>query len=122
MDESLPTPQAVSHFVEAIDFKLPVWHLTLLSENYEQEFDLADGKYLHLWPLADLIEANQDYQADENYPGFFLIGTYGGGEACAIEKETGKIYTVPFIGDIPEDAVLVGNTLDDLIKYLHQPW
>ncbi|MBO0359048.1 hypothetical protein J0X19_13900 [Hymenobacter sp. BT186] len=93
-----------------------------MSQTHEKIFDFEEGKYLHLWPLPEVAGINQDYDADENYPGFFLIGTYGIGEACAIETETGNIYTIPFIGDIPDNATYIGSTLEDLLVYLQDPW
>ncbi|MBG8553480.1 hypothetical protein [Hymenobacter guriensis] len=75
-----------------------------------------------MWPLDKLIGINNDYEAAENYPGFFLIGTYEIGEACAIEKATGAIYTLPFIGNVQEDAVFVGKSVDEQLVYLKEAW
>ncbi|MBC6608015.1 hypothetical protein H8B13_14405 [Hymenobacter sp. BT188] len=108
--------------LDTIGFCLPDWYLALMSHKHEKFYDLEEGKYLHLWPLAEVIEINHEYNADEDFPVFFLIGTYENGEACAIEKETGNIYTVPFIGAIPDDVIYVGETLEELTAYLHEPW
>ncbi len=117
-----PTPELVAAFLNAIDFELSENCLVELSKHADQVFDFEEGKYLELWALVDLIKANRDYNADENYPGFFLIGTDGGGEACAIEKKTGSLYIIPFIGSLPEDAIFVGNSFQELTEYLSQPW
>ncbi|QIL74620.1 hypothetical protein [Hymenobacter sp. HDW8] len=110
--------------IKTIGFSLPDWYLALMSHKHEKiyDFEQEEGKYLHLWPIAEVSEINQGYNADENFPGFFLVGTYEIGEACAIEKETGNIYTVPFIGAIPDDAIYVGKTLEELTAYLQEPW
>lgn len=100
-----PSPQSVRIFLENIDFNLPERYLTLMNQAHEKIFDFEDGKYLHLWPLTEVIQINHGYNEGEDFfEGFFLIGTYEVGEACAIEKDTGDIYTVPFIGDIPDDC------------------
>lgn len=117
-----PTPELIATFLNAINFKLSKSYLMDLSKHSDQIFDFEEGKYLELWPLVDLIKINHDYNTDENYPGFFLIGTDGGGEACAIEKKTGSLYIIPFIGSIPEDAIFIGNSFQELIEYLSQPW
>ncbi|WP_088842203.1 hypothetical protein [Hymenobacter gelipurpurascens] len=73
--------------------------------------------------MIEVAEIHEGYNNDEEYfPGFFLIGTYEVGEACAIEKKTSHIYTVPFIGDIPEDTTYIGKKLEDLIHYLQESW
>ena len=104
--------------------QLPNGYLDIMSHGQEQVFDFSttEGKHLLLWPLAELTTINEEYQAAKNYPGFLLIGTYGIGEACAIEKETGFLYTIPFIGSIPEDAEFVGKSIADLLEYLQQDW
>ena len=93
-----------------------------MGQTHEKIFEFEEGKYLHLWSLAEIVEINQGYNANADFPGFALIGTYEIGEACALDKETGNIYTVPFVGDIPDDATYVGQTLDDLLAYLQEPW
>ncbi|OGX81171.1 hypothetical protein [Hymenobacter coccineus] len=115
-------PEFIVAFLNAIDFELPNNYLIELPTHADQVFDFEEGKYLELWALVDLIKINHDYNADENYPGFFLIGTDDGGEACAIEKKTGSLYIIPFIGSLPEDAIFVGNSFQELMEYLNQPW
>lgn len=117
-----PSPDIIAHVLGKLDFILPQWYVVYMGQTYEKIFHFEEGKYLHLWPLTAVVEINLDYNTDENYPGFFLIGTYEVGEACAIEKETGYIYTVPFIGDIPEDITYVGRTLEDLVEHLQESW
>lgn len=108
--------------IQSIGVKLPASYMDTMTHGLELVFDFAEGKQLLLWPLDELITINTDYEAVENYPGFFLIGTYGVSEACAIETATGLIYTIPFIGNIPEDAIPVGESMASLLEYLKQPW
>jgi hypothetical protein len=124
MDEpnSAPTPEVVTRVLESLDFRLPDWYINELSKTYELVFDYEEGKYLKMWPLVELLEINLAYKAHECYPGFFLIGNDGGSEACAIEKQTGSVYIIPYIGNLPDDAIYVGKTLNDLIEYLQIPY
>jgi hypothetical protein len=118
-----PTPETITSFLETLDFTPPAWYVALMSQSYDKIFEFDEGKYLHLWPLTEVVEIHDGYNtAEEYFYGFFLIGTYEVGEACAIEKETGHIYTVPFIGDIPDDATYVGETIEELEEYLQEPW
>jgi hypothetical protein len=57
-----------------------------------------------IWPLTELVKLNQDYQVEEYAPGFFIFGSDGGGESYCIEKETGYIYEMPFIGMSNQEA------------------
>ncbi|GAB2464267.1 hypothetical protein GCM10011375_16410 [Hymenobacter qilianensis] len=124
MDEpnSAPTPEVVTRVLETLDFKLPDWYINELSKTHDLVFDFEDGKYLELWPIVEVLELNRAYNADEFYLNFILIGTDGGGEACAIEKQSGSVYFIPYIGCLPDDAIYVGKSLKDLIEYLQVPW
>ena len=46
------------------------------------------------------MEYNQYYQVEELAPGFFLIGSNGGGEAYAFDLSSGSsvLHRLPFIG------------------------
>jgi hypothetical protein len=66
----------------------------------------------------ELLSFNADYQADEFYPGYFLIGSDGGGETFAIEKITGSFVQLPFIGDDEESTTIVGRTWSEFLEYL----
>ena len=63
-----------------------------------------------------MIELNKDYKVDEFAPCFFIFGSDSGGTALAIEKPTGQIYEMPFIGMSEEDFSFRSNTFYDFIK------
>ncbi len=50
------------------------------------------------------------------HPNFFIFGSDGGDTAFAIEKSTGRIFEMPFIGMSREEAVLKSNTFDEFLK------
>jgi cell wall assembly regulator SMI1 len=66
----------------------------------------------------ELLAYNADHEADEFYPGYFLIGSDGGGEAFAIEKATGNFVQLPFIGSDEETATIIGRTWSEFLDYL----
>jgi len=66
----------------------------------------------------ELVSFNADYEASEFFPGYFLIGSDGSGEAFAIEKATGNFVQLPFIGHDEETATVVGRTWPEFLKYL----
>jgi hypothetical protein len=66
----------------------------------------------------ELLSFNADHEADEFYPGYFLIGSDGGGEAFAIGKTTGSFVQFPFIGHDEETATVVGRTWLEFLEYL----
>jgi len=66
----------------------------------------------------ELLSFNAHYESDDFYPGYFLIGSDGGGEAFAIEKTTGNFIQLPFIGHDEETATVVGRTWPEFLEYL----
>jgi hypothetical protein len=50
-----------------------------------------------LWPIADLEKMNDEYLVPEFAPDFFGIGTSGGGEMFAFDKDR-QVVILPFIG------------------------
>lgn len=98
----------------ALDFTPPADYLVFIFSNNiirdycNYSYLGIDGSYLY--GAADLIETNLDYSAAEFYPGYFLIGSNGGGEALAIEKATGYFVITPFIGHDDETSVTIGQT------------
>lgn len=101
-------------FLTQLDFEPPREYLAyLLSAESTYQFD---GVYL----IEDheLLQYNSDYNAAEHYPGYFLIGSDGGGEALAIEKATGNFVAVPFIGHDEETTIVIGRTWDEFLQRL----
>ncbi|MGI4832267.1 MAG: hypothetical protein ACRYFK_02285 [Janthinobacterium lividum] len=66
----------------------------------------------------ELLSFNADYEANEFYPGYFLIGSDGGGEAFAIEKATGNFIQLPFVGHDEETVMIIGRTWPEFLEYL----
>ena len=112
-----PTDSEVELFLNSVDFKLPPGLIDFYRE--------ANGGYIKgkktgvgLWPLTNLIRLNKGYDVDVYAPDFFIFGSDGGGTAYAIEKETGHIWEIPFIGMSREEAVFKGSTFNEFVHSL----
>ena len=105
-----------------LDFNPPSEYLSFVFSN-NIVYNGENHSYLsscgdYLYAATKLIELNLEYRADEFYPGYFLIGSDGGGEAYAIEKATSHFIMTPFIGHDEETPILVGRTWPEFLKYL----
>lgn len=92
-----PTTQEIETFLKQIDFDLPDGFLNFFQQSNGGDID-GEENYLILWALTDMILLNKEYKVNEFAPNFFVFGSNGGGIAFAIEKVTGNIYEIPFIG------------------------
>lgn len=103
--------------IDRIICKIP-YDLELLYKNSNGAEAFIKEEYLLIWPLDELIELNNAYCVNDFAPDFLLIGSNGGDIAYAIEKSSGRIYQMPFIGMSRDEAELIGESLSDLYKYL----
>lgn len=62
--------------------------------------------WMILWPFADIYRLNDEYKVTEFAPDLIGIGSDGGGEMLAFDKED-RVITVPFIGMDTRVAILV---------------
>ncbi len=83
------------------DFALPEEYLSFLRYSDGGEgFLSVEPWYFQLFRAQDVIAYNQGYKVEEFLPGYFAIGSNGGGEMLAIRKQDGSpcpVYMVPFI-------------------------
>jgi hypothetical protein len=97
-----------------LDFELPKDYLTYL-RSAESTYEFGSA---YLVEDDELVRYNADHQAAEFYPGYFLIGSDGGGEAFAIEKATQHFVQTPFIGHDEETPIILGLTWNEFIEYV----
>jgi len=109
----MPT-QYQQAFLDTLDFTPPKEYVDYLFST-ESAYDF-DGAYLV--ENDELLPYNADHIAAELYPGYFLIGSDGGGEAFAIEKATGNFVVIPFIGHDEETDIVIGRTWDEFLQRL----
>ena len=111
-----PDGAVVNQFIDQIDFILPNGFLNFF-ENSNGGNISNDDNYVSIWPLSDLVDLNQGYEIDEFAPNFFLFGSEGGGEmAFAIERSSGHIFEMPFMGMDNDAASLFCQTFDQFLK------
>jgi len=110
-----PTPDEIEVFLKHIDFKLPQGFIEFFKEANGADID-TDEKYVILWALTDMVQLNKDYRTEMYAPEFFIFGSDGGDTAFAIEKRTGDIYEMPFIGMSKEEAVFNSKSFTEFIE------
>ncbi|WP_438016235.1 SMI1/KNR4 family protein [Sorangium sp. So ce315] len=78
------------------------------------------GRYLVLWPVASIIDLNEQYHVDEFAPHLLAFGSDGGGEAFAFDRRTepATIVRVPFVG--LDDEICYGTRFDDFLARLSE--
>ncbi|WP_347066694.1 SMI1/KNR4 family protein [Flavobacterium sp. WV_118_3] len=110
-----PTKQEIETFLKEVDFNLPKGFMDFFKET--NGADICTGKkYVLLWALTDMVELNKEYNVEEYAPEFFIFGSDGGDTAFVIEKSTGDIYEMPFIGMFKEEAVFKNKTFTEFIE------
>jgi hypothetical protein len=107
--------EEIEDFLKYIKFELPVGFIEFFRQSNGAEiFNGTD--YIILWPVTDMIKLNEDYNINEYADGFFLFGSDGGDTAYSIEKRTGFIFDMPFIGMSNKDAVFICKTFTQLLE------
>ena len=110
-----PTAAEVAVFLNQVDFTLPAGFIEFFKEANGAEIS-TDDNYIILWALTEMLQLNKEYKVEEFAPEFIIIGSDGGGAAFAIEKSTGEIYEMPFIGMSKEEATFRGKTFAEYIE------
>lgn len=110
-----PTSDEVEAFLGKVDFKLPKGFIEFFKEANGADIS-TDEKYVVLWALTEMVQLNNEYNVAEYAPEFFIFGSDGGDTAFAIEKSTGDIYEMPFIGMSKEEAVFRNKTFTGFIE------
>ncbi len=110
-----PTNNDIELFLRSITFKLPEGFIEFYRETNGADIN-GEGIYIMLWPLTELLQLNNDYNVDIYAPEFFIFGSDGGGTAYAIERETGYIFDMPFIGMSKKEAVFKSRSFNEFIE------
>jgi hypothetical protein len=110
-----PSILDVEAFLAGINFILPQGFIEFYKESNGGEV-IGEELYVALWPLTDLIKLNLYYKAAVFIPDFFIFGSDGGGEAFVVEKKTGYIFQIPFIGMLKEDAIFKSKNFNEFIE------
>jgi hypothetical protein len=114
--EAPADPASLSKLRTTAPLKLPAAYLRLLATANGLEGDLAmQPWWIQLWSAEEVLSMNELYQVHEFHPGFFGIGSSGGGVMFALaiaEGDASQVYGVPFDSTSPEDVVVVAATVD----------
>lgn len=115
IDKNNPPAQSeVEAFLDSTGFSLPPGFIDFFKESNGADLTNDNG-FIILWPLTDMVHLNKEYNVEEYAPEFFIIGSDGGDVAYAIEKATGHIFEMPFIGMSKEEAVFKTSSFTDFI-------
>lgn len=112
-----PTLEEIEVFLKQVDFILPEGFISFFKEANGADIN-TDECYILLWALTDMIELNNDYNVQEYAAEFFIFGSDGGGNAFAIEKITGDIYELPFIGMSKDTAIFKNDSFAEFIEQI----
>jgi SMI1 / KNR4 family (SUKH-1) len=110
-----PTNADIEIFLKNINFQLPQGFIEFYKETNGADLSGTDV-YVVLWPLTDLIKLNDSYNVQIYAPEFFIFGSDGGDTAYVIEKQTGNIFEMPFIGMSKEEAVYKSKSFNEFIE------
>ena len=113
-------PPATNAAIEALaancDFELPEEYLAFLRySNGGEGFLCIEPWYFQFCSAEEVIEYNRGYNVEEFLPGWFAIGSNGGGEMLSIRKRDGSpcpVYLVPFIPMAESDAVRIAHDFE----------
>jgi hypothetical protein len=105
----------IEDFLSEISFTLPKGFIEFYIQSNGAEVN-SEEFYTILWPLSDMLPYNISYQIEKYAPEFFIFGTDGGDTAFVIEKTTGKIFEMPFIGMSTKEAIFIADSFNDFLE------
>jgi hypothetical protein len=121
----MPAPpasaDAIARLVSSVAFELPPDYLDFLrvSNGGCGDIPVQPWCFDSLWAAEELVGCNRDYEVAKYCPGFFGIGSSGGGEMFAFDMRSSKpwpVVVVPFIGMEPDAALSVALDFRSFIQ------
>ncbi|MDB5255107.1 MAG: cell wall assembly protein [Candidatus Nomurabacteria bacterium] len=98
------TEKEIELFLKNVNFKLPEGFIDFFKKQNGASIWINDS-YVDIWAIDKMFILNEEYKVNEYAPNFFLFGSNGAGEAYAVEKKTGHIFEIPFVGMSKEEAL-----------------
>ena len=116
---------AIARLVNQLGFELPPDYLEFLrfSNGGCGDIPVQPWCFDSLWTVEELADCNRDYQVVDYCPGFFGIGSSGGGEMFAFDMRSKKpwpLVVVPFIGMEPDAALPVAPDFRSFVEMFGQ--
>lgn len=104
--------------LSAISF--PEDYLAFLQETNGAE-GMLGSSYVVFWRTEDLLEYQQGGAIAQFFPGIFLIGSDGGGEAFGIDLRgpVPAYIRIPFITIDDRDLIVCAHSLEEFLHYLY---
>lgn len=117
------SPEAIAALKSNCQFELPQEYLDFLAFSNGSDTEISvDPLWCILFAAEEVLEANEDYELSADLPGFFAIGTSGGGEVIVFDTRDGpwRVCTVriPFE---EEDVWDVAPSFIELLKMFGRP-
>jgi hypothetical protein len=115
-------PAVVATLMEDAPVPLPPEYVGLLLAHDGGEGRLGrEPGWFRLWPAGEVLRWNREYEILDGLPGFFAIGTNGGGEMLAFDcrrEMPWPIVMVPLIAPEPGDALIVAENFNEFARLL----
>jgi hypothetical protein len=108
---------AIHEVEQQIGFSLPEAYVAFLRVTDGYEGPVGEA-YARMWGCAELIQANKDYEFSSFAPGYFAIGSDGGGESFGFNIESGEFFMIAFVSSGWADAIPEGKDFDEFFNWL----
>src|SRR5262245_6162927 len=110
MPAAAASEDSIARLVGSVAFELPLDYLEFLrvSNGGCGNIPVDPWCFDSLWTAEELVGCNRDYEVAEYCPGFFGIGSSGGGEMFAFDMRKTQpwpVVHIPFIGMEPAAAL-----------------
>ena len=125
MPASPASEDVIASLSGQIGFELPSDYLEFLRFSNGGCGDISVDPWCFdsLWTAEELVGCNRDYEVAEYCPGFFGIGSSGGGEMFAFDMRKPQpwpVVVVPFIGMEPDVALPVAPDFRSFVAMFGQ--
>lgn len=98
---------------------LPKYYIDFLKKHNGAIGDLpVQPYYFQLWKIDEIVINNKGYEIHEYLPNYFGIGGNGGGELIALQMQSQKIFTIPFIPMEEQNALLLAESFEEFEKIM----
>lgn len=111
------TREAVLAVQEQLGVEFPDDYVDFMIETNGGVGDVRGAAWVWILPIEELIQANEEYEIPELFPGYVLFGSDGGGEAYAFNSRSrpASIVMFPFMGD-EDDVSPQGKDLREFLS------
>jgi hypothetical protein len=96
---------AIAQVQSQLGWVFPDEYIAFLRTSNGCDGNLANGDYVYLWSVEELLVANASYGFPEFCPEIVAFGTNGGGEAFGFKRTNGHIAMVDLCALDIKDAI-----------------